>query len=172
MSEAAVCGGGYGDGDELPLQELLRNSIVPIEPFWPCQYVGFFESFLKYGLLQRQDVCRYETLLHSAAFLLLSADPNGLRGQPGGDLSSGKMRIAFTSSSNTTDPVAVVYSLYPEAAKRFWQREQFCTMRCGRQFRKYSPGSQLLLPREYVSRGADSHHRYSAVTAVAAAPPA
>jgi hypothetical protein len=39
--------------DRLPFRSCLVRS-VPTEPFWPCQYVGFFEAFLKYELLQRQ----------------------------------------------------------------------------------------------------------------------
>jgi hypothetical protein len=95
------------------------------------------------SLLQRQQYADKETLLHSAAYLLpCPADPNGLRGQPGGDLSSRvKRRVAFTSMLLTTPSTCYVYSLYPEAAKLKDPDGETILHYAGAAVRKYSPGS-------------------------------
>jgi hypothetical protein len=86
-----AAGVGYGDiADQLPLQELLGGGteVRADRAFLALpKYIGFFEAFLSMSLLRRQ-ICQKINVLHSGIFTL-SADPNGLRGQPGGDLSSG-----------------------------------------------------------------------------------
>jgi hypothetical protein len=121
------------------------------------KYVGFFEAFLKYEPAAATDMSADNPPSQRGSSS--PCNSNGLRGQPGGDLSSG-VRIGclyINVFQNTIDTVRYVYSLYPEAAKLKDPGDGETILHLQRRaaVRKYSPGSRLL-SREYISESCRS----------------
>jgi hypothetical protein len=147
-----VRGGLRRHDDRLPFRSCLEEYRGACRPSLALpKYVGFFEAFLKYEPAAATDMLQIETLLQSAVILPCPADPNGLRGQPGGDLSSGVVICALHQCFCNTHRFRSlrVLTVSRGCLLKDPMARQFCTMQCGRQVRKYSPGSQLL-SREYI----------------------
>jgi hypothetical protein len=105
--------------DRLPLQELLQDTEVcrPSLLLALPKYVGFLRHS-KYEPAAATDMSA-DKETSSKASSPYPADPNGLRGQPGGYLSSvvSNRWPLLISLETPSSIVRYVYSLYPEAAK-------------------------------------------------------
>jgi hypothetical protein len=84
MSGGCGVRGGFSI-DRLPLQELLGTEVRADRAFGLAKVYEASEAFLRHEPAAATDMLQIETSFKARLFSL-SADPNGLRGQPGGDL--------------------------------------------------------------------------------------